>query len=201
MMPYLDELYGAAQDAAPEQPADAAITGVGRVEYGRDPAWWQSGGNFTPNDVLPTAAAALGGVAGLAQSGARGLAWEALKQGGGEAAKRYLADPAERIFETGSQFVRDQAGNIVPRVALGLAALGGAADIARRAFGGKTPTDAAVKSLQESPNAGVGVSAPAAARVIKTRADRIEAATDMNTMTQEQFVAKWGALPDRILSQ
>lgn len=190
-MPYLDERYAAdAYDAAPAMAPEAQQFTAGKVNWGRDPAWYAKGGNFTPNDLLPTAAVALGGLAGAAQAGARGLAWEGIKQGGSELAKRYLADPAERMFDAGSKFIGGPDGGM-PRwaqAALAAAGIGGGHALYRKLFGDEqapaTPT-----------NSGVGVSAPMAARVLQNRNDQIEAATDMNTLSPEAFRAKWGQDP------
>lgn len=163
---------------------------AGKVTMGDDPAWYQAGGNFTPNDLLPTAAIALGGLAGAARAGAKGLAWEGVKSGGSELAKRYLADPAERMFDAGRNFIGGPDSGIPAwaKAALAASGVGGLYAAGKAVFGGDAPA-------QPAPNAGVGVSAPAAARAIKNRSDQIEAATDASVLTREQFMAKWGVDP------
>jgi hypothetical protein len=192
-MPYLDERYAAQSNDDSEvlqARATAPQFSAGKVDYGRDPAWYTKDGSFTTNDLLPTAAMAVSGLAAGAAAGARGMGWEAIQRGGGELAKRYLMDPAERMFASGQNFIGGPDSGI-PRwaqAALAAAGVGGGHALYSKFFGDKTPAAAPT-------NGGVGVSAPMAARTIQNRSDQIEAATDMNVLTREEFRAKWGQDP------
>lgn len=115
-MPYIDDYYAGQEPQA--APAERPEYRAGRVTWGEDTPWYR-GGDFTTNDVLPTAAAALGGLAGLARAGVKGLAWEGAQQVGKEA----LKDPAERMFDTGRNFIADRMPS-VPAMLGGVAALG-----------------------------------------------------------------------------
>jgi hypothetical protein len=99
--------------------ATAPQFSAGKVDMGRDPSWWQKGGHFTTNDLLPTAAMALGGLAGAVRAGARGLAWEGGGRAASQVAQGALADPAERMFAAGAQ-----GGRIDPQLLATLAKAG-----------------------------------------------------------------------------
>lgn len=208
-MPYIDEYYAAQQPRDADipqpmgyQPDASAVTGAGRanIEGGwreRTEDWINrnllSGG---ATDIRNMAAAAAGPAVQAAGGLGRVLNWGS--RAGIPAKAPAAIDAADQMFDVAraAPVMRAQAGSADPRV---LAALGAAVPVGLGALYGYMTSPE--EQPTPPPNAGVGVSAPVAARVIRSRADRIEAATDASTLPPAQFKAKWGGLPEQVLTQ
>lgn len=213
-MPYLDELYAQSQQE-PAQPFSA-----GRANW-TNPGAPASVADQIPGNEYPQPApresdwpsrvrAALfsGGATDVRNiAGALGPAIQAA--GGlfrGAAAGQRMAlpakmDAADQMFDVTQMAPRMQGGFVDPRVAAGMGAGVGLGGGGLYALYGGSPEEQATAPAQPAPNAGVGVSVPAAARVIKTRADQTEAAVDATVMSYGDFVKKWGMPPEKALGR
>lgn len=228
-MPYLDELYAGrapAQDPdipqptpsawgsdapryAPDiprpsgyQPANADVTGTGRVQY--EPSMRERALEWISRNMLSGGAGDVRNVAmalgpAAQASGAMGQIANWAARAGVPAKAPAALDAADQMFDPRmvAPVMRSQAGRVDPGLlaggaAGGAAVLGAGSWLYNKLFGDETPKE-------PPPNAGVGVSAPAAARAIKSRADRIEASTDATLMPPAAFKAKWGGLPEEVL--
>lgn len=101
-----------AEQVANAAPSDSGFR-AGRVSWGDDTPWYL-GGAFTPNDVLPAASAALGGLAGAVGAGARAIAPVATR-----ASAAPVANAAEGMFAPAAQ-----AGRTALDIPVGASALG-----------------------------------------------------------------------------
>jgi len=195
-MPYLDERYQQVVDQIPGNEPQGLI---GRPQYEETPSergqnWlartFMSGGGGDIRNVLTALGPAAQAAGGLGQA----LNWAS--RAGVPAKVPVALDAADQMFDvtraapsmTGVGAA--QGGSAMAKL---LAGLGGGSAVA--SFLAMLGRD----KKAETP--GPGVNVPAAARTIQNRNDRIEAATDASTLTPEQFRAKWGNDPERVLSQ
>lgn len=206
-MPYIDEYYAAQQprdNDIPQpmghQPDASAVTGAGRANI--EGGWRERTEDWINRNLLSGGATDirnLAAAAGPAVQAAGGLG-RALNWGSrvGMPAKAPAAvDAADQMFDVAraAPVMRAQAGNIDPRLAYALG--GGGLAAAGALYGWATSPEE--QPTPPPPNAGVGVSAPAAAKVLSSRAQIIEASTDATLMTPAAFKAKWGGLPEQVI--
>jgi hypothetical protein len=195
-MPYLDERYQQVVDQIPGNEPQGLI---GRPQYEETPA--ERGQNWLARTFMSGGAGDIRNIAaalGPAAQAAGGLgqiaAWA---QRAGVPAKVPVAlDAADQMFDV-TQAAPSMTG-------VGAAQGGSAMTKLLAGLGGGSAVASFLAMLgrdKKAETSGPGVSVPAAARTIQNRNDRIEAATDAATLPAEQFRAKWGADPEKILSQ
>jgi len=197
---------------------DSQVTGVGSVEFGERP-YWNAEGAFGPRDLMNVVGMGVGGAAGIARAGARGIA----QYTGVRSAVEGLRPLGESIFASGSD------PSVAARIGAAALGVGGVGTVlaGQNPLYGMDPSELAkmgtpeaqqeitrqyderaakqaeieaIRRDERTKKSASSLQAPEGALIAPSAWDSARVHTDAATMPVAEFMAKYNVLPEKAMT-